>query len=429
MVKVSLRLEQKIKLSQMQRLTIKMMSLRGQDLQDFLHEQVTDNPLLDIRYRDVRRQASSEGNEKPIDNIRSRGESLEEKLMKELRVQQVEKPILLAAGLIIQALDDKGFFQGDLEEIGMPYHLSLADMQEGLMLVQSFEPPGIGARSIRECLLIQTKRKKNVPKGTVLLLTEFYDDFIHGRWQRIEKEMDLSNDEIKAIRDFLKKLPLSPAPQADESTSYIRADIEIFCDDQGKLQVRSLEELPEVFFRDDLFDMYKREHDKATQKFIHKAKRQFLDLQTALAYRWQSILRVTAYILHQQEPYFLYGENLRPLTQVDIAEGTGLSTATVSRVCKDRYVLFKKRIYPVQDFLANYYRDDSSADGSISDKAIMKEMVRLIEEEDKQHPWSDQDIAQYLNQKNIHIARRTVTKFRLKMNIPNSNLRKRLKNV
>lgn len=428
MVKVSLHLEQKMKLSQMQRLTIQMMTLHGQDLQDFLREQVTDNPLLDIRYRDVRPHTGKDYPEKPIEAACSRGDSLEEKLMKELRVQTVPKKVMLAAGLVIQSLDEKGFFQGDLAAIGTAYGLGLADMEQGLTLVQSFEPAGIAARSIREALLIQTRRRQDAPAGTEELLELYYDDFLHGRWQQLEKEMNADADAIRRIRAFLKKLSLQPAPQAETETEYVRADVEIFCDAQGHLQVRSLEELPEVFFRDDLYAVYKKDGDKATQTFIRRAKRQFLDLQTALAYRWQSIFTVMQYILDQQQNYFLHDENLRPLTQAAIAKGTGLSTATVSRVCRNRYALFKQRIYSVQSFLAHSYRDDSRADGITSDKAIMQEMLRLIAEEDSQHPWSDQEIAVYFSQKNIHIARRTVTKFRLKMNIPNSNMRKRLKN-
>lgn len=428
MVKVSLRLEQKIKLSQMQRLTIQMMTLHGQDLQDFLHEQVTENPLLDIRYRDVKQSAGKEYTEKPIEAVSSREDSLEEQLMKELRVQTVAKNVMMAAGLVIQSLDEKGFFQRELADIGMPYGLDLAEMEQGLALVQSFEPAGIAARSIREALLIQTRRRQDAPAGTEELLENYYDDFLHGHWLRLEKEMNITADALHRIRQFLKKLSLQPAPQAETQTEYVRADIEIFCDSQGKLQVRSLEELPEVFFRDDLYAVYQKDGDKETKRFIRRAKRQFLDLQTALAYRWQSIFTVMQYILEQQQNYFLHDDNLRPLTQAAIAEGTGLSTATVSRVCRNRYVLFRQRIYPVQSFLAHSYRDDSCADGIISDKAIIQEMLRMIAEEDRQHPWSDQEITSYFSQKNIHIARRTVTKFRLKMNIPNSNMRKRLKN-
>ena len=406
MAKIALTLEQKIKLSQMQRLTIQMMTLRGQDLVEFLHEKVMENPLLDIRYPDVRPKSGG-GTEKPIDNIRSSGDSLEEKLMKELRVQSVPKKVMLAAGLVIQSLDEKGFFAAALEDIGVDYGLSVADMEEGLHLVQTFDPPGVGARTIQEALLIQTRRRKDAPEGAEELLMNHYDDFIRGHWKRLEEQMGLSTEGLGNIRRFLKKLALQPAAPADERTEFVRADIEILCDEEGHLTVRSLEDLPDVFFRDDLYTAYGKDGDKATQDFIRKAKRQFL--------------------LKEQGDYFLHGGSLRPLTQKDIAAATGLSAATVSRVCRDRYALFRGRIYPIQSFLAHHYRCDRESGGSISDKAIMEKMARLIAEEDCRRPWSDQDLADYFGQQSIHVARRTITKFRLKMNIPNSRMRRRMK--
>lgn len=426
MAKIALTLEQKIKLSQMQRLTIQMMTLRGQDLVEFLYEKVTENPLLDIRYPDVRPRSGG-GMEKPIDNIRSGGDSLEEKLMKELRVQSVSKKVMLAAGLVIQSLDEKGFFAAALEDIGVDYGLSVADMEAGLRLVQTFDPPGVGARTIQEALLIQTRRRKDAPAGAEELLMNHYDDFIRGHWKRLEEQMGLSPEGLGRIRHFLKKLALQPAAPADERTEFVRADIEILCDEEGHLTVRSLEDLPDVFFRDDLYTAYGKDGDKATQVFIRKAKRQFLDLQTALAYRRQSIFTVVEHIVKEQGEHFLHGGSLRPLTQKDIATATGLSAATVSRVCRDRYALFRGRIYPVQSFLAHHYRCDRENGGSISDKAIMEKMARLIAEEDCRRPWSDQDLADYFSQQSVHVARRTITKFRFKMNIPNSRMRRRMK--
>lgn len=425
MGKISLNLEQKIKLSQMQRLTIQLMTLRGQDLAEFLHEKVTENPLLDIRYPDIRPRTGSNA-EKPIDNIRSSSDSLEEKLMKELRIQSAPKKVMLAAALVIQSLDEKGFFSASLEDIGVDYGLSIADMESGLQLVQTFDPPGIGARTLQEALLIQTRRRADAPPEAEVLLRDYYYDFIHGHWKRLEEAMGLSANMLKRIRRFLKTLSLQPAAPADERTEYIRADVEILCDEEGNLTMRFLEELPDVFFRDDLYAVYFKDGDKETQQFIRRAKRQFLDLQTALAYRRKSIFLVMEHILKEQREYFLTGENLRPLTQKDIAAATGLSTATVSRVCRDRYAVFHGRTYPVQSFLAHHYRCDSGS-GSISDKAIMRRMAQLIQEEDRCRPWSDQELADYFVRQDIHVARRTITKFRLKMNIPNSRMRRRIK--
>lgn len=423
MSNLSLKLEQKAKILQVQRLTIQMLALHAQDLADFLQEQVTDNPLLDIRYHDVR-PAGDKG-DKAIDNLRSRSDSLEARLMAQLRVQSLPRPQLMAAGLVIGSLDDKGFFQGDLASLGTAYHLTPEDMKKGLELVQSFDPPGIAARDLCEALLIQTRRSRKAPAKTEALLAQHYEDFLQGKWQKIQVSLALSEAGLQAIRDFLKTLSLQPAGQITQEEVYIRPDVEIYCDEKGQLAQRSLEEIPDVYFRDDLYDQYAAQGDKETLAYIRKARRDFNDLASALAYRHHSIEQVVTCLMSHQKDYFLYHKPLQPLRQKDIAEETKLSTATVSRVCRHRYVLFEGQVYPLQSFLATAYAVDKEDGASVSDKAIMRKIADLVESEDKDHPYSDQDLAEYFASAQISVARRTVTKFRQKLNIPNSRIRRR----
>lgn len=421
MSNLSLKLEQKAKILQVQRLTIQMLALHGQDLVDFLQEQVTANPLLDIRYHDVR-PAGDKG-DKAIDNLRSHSASLEAWLMAQLRVQPLSQPQLLAAGLVIGSLDDKGFFQGDLASLGTAYHLGLEDMKKGLELVQSFDPPGIAARNLREALIIQTRRARKAPLQAEALLEKHYEAFLQGKWQKIQSSLGLSDRELRDIRDFLKSLSLQPASQIVQEEVYIRPDIEIYCDAKGRLSQRALEDIPDVYFRDDLYDQYAAQGDKETLAYIRKARRNFNDLASALAYRHHSIEQVVDCLMDRQKDYFLHRRPLRPLRQKDIAADTQLSTATVSRVCRHRYVLFEGRIYPLQSFLATAYPSDT--EGSVSDKVVMEKIAALVASEDKSHPYSDQDLSECLALSDrISVARRTVTKLRQKLNIPNSRIRR-----
>jgi RNA polymerase sigma-54 factor len=426
---ISLKLQLKAKVTQLQQLTVKLLSLHAQDLTDYIHEQVTDNPLIDIRYHDVR-STSGTGNEKPIDNIRSRDKSLEDVLMEQLRVLTLPKPVMLAAAMVIQSLDEKGFFVGDLDLLGQDYGLPEALMKEGLATVQSFDPPGIGATSLCDSLIIQTRRRPDAPPHTLDLLTAHYEDFLKGRWQRLQKELGITNQELKAIRDFMKTLSLQPAGQVDQPAEYVRADAELYIDENDKMAVRLLEEVPDIFFRDDLYASYSKEKDKKTLSYVKKARRAFLDLQTALAYRQRSVLLVLTEIAHRQEPYFRSGQALLPLNQKELAQLTGLSEATVSRVCRDRYVLFQQQIYPVQHFFAQAYvqqQSDSDIPVYVSDQVVREKIARLIQEEDGAHPYSDQEIAEHLQGERIHIARRTVAKFRMELGFVNSNMRRRMR--
>ena len=159
--------------------------------------------------------------------------------------------------------------------------------------------------------------------------------------------------------------------------------------------------------------------------YIRKARRAFNDLASALAYRHLSIEQVLNCLLSRQEGYFIHGQPLAPLRQKDIAEETGLSTATVSRVCRNRYVLLDGKVYGLQSFFATAYSRQHQEEDFVSDKAIMKKMQALVDCEDKEHPYSDQDFADYFAAIHVTIARRTITKFRQKLNIPNSNIRRR----
>lgn len=233
----------------------------------------------------------------------------------------------------------------------------------------------------------------------------------------------MSDSELRDIRDFFKSLSLQPASQIVQEEVYIRPDIEIYCDAKGQLTQRSLEDIPDVYFRDDLYDQYAARGDKEILDYIRKARRDFTDLASALAYRHHSIEQVVACLMDRQKDYFLHHRSLRPLRQKDIAADTQLSTATVSRVCRHRYVLFEGRIYPLQSFLATAYPSDT--EGSVSDKVIMEKIAALIASEDKSHPYSDQDLSECLALSDrISVARRTVTKLRQKLNIPNSRIRR-----
>lgn len=412
--------------SQIQRLTIQVLTLRGQDIRDFLQEQVTENPLLDIQYKDVYAKGAPVAGDKPLHQIKDRDDAWETSLLKQLRLQPAPKRDILAAGLIIQQLDDKGFCTEPIDDLGQEYGLDEAAMARGLRLVQSLEPAGIGARTVAECLLLQVRRLPQQRPVVEAVLREYYDDFLHGRWQVIQRGLGISQGLLTQVRDVLKGLALQPLATVDTTQDYIRPDVEIYQDDAGRIQVRSLEELPQVLFRDDLYAQYTAQGDTATRQFVRKAKQQFLDLQSALAYRLQSILTVVTYVAQYQAGYFQDGTALRPLLQVDIAKATCLSTATVSRVCRERYVLWQGCVVPLQQFLARSYFQGNGESGVISDKAIMASLQQMIEAEDKRHPLSDQALTRHFQQQDITIARRTVTKFRLAMHIPSSTMRRRI---
>lgn len=430
MADVSLQLQLKTKMTQLQLLTVKLLSLRQQELRDFLQEQVESNPLLDIRYPDVKGGTGSEG--RPIDNMAVSEASLETVLMEQLRLYTGPRRTALAAGVLIGLLDEKGFIDGSIEEAGQDCGLTEEEMADGLRLLQSLDPPGIGAANLQESLLLQTRRRQHVPRGTVAVLEEYYDAFLQGKWSLFQEKLALTAADMQSICAFLKTLSLRPAGQVPQETEYVRADAEIYIDGDGNPAVRSLEELPQVLFQHDLYTTYEASQDKKVLAYIHRARRSFLDLQTALAYRNQSILLVLLTVAEGQRPFFTKQGPLQALTQKEVARQCGLSESTVSRVCRDGHVLFARKVYGVQEFFSRAYVKEGHGgqEGECISRQVVCEKIRAaIEGENPRSPWSDQDIMKNLQGQGIHIARRTVAKLRQEMGLPGRSLRRRLGSV
>ena len=244
---------------------------------------------------------------------------------------------------------------------------------------------------------------------------------MNGHWQRLKESLRLSSDDLQSIIAFLKTLSLQPLSRISEETAYVRPEVEVFLTAEQTLSFRFLQELPTVSFRDDLYAVYGKDADRKTKTYLHKARRSFIDLETALRYRRQSISRTLEIILQVQHAAFVAAAPLKPLLQKDIAAAAGLSEATICRVCRDRYLLFNNRLYSFHQFLAQPY---ACGRHSISDDAIKRRIADLIANEDPRHPWSDQELTDTLCRDGITIARRTVAKLRLQAGIPKKSLRK-----
>jgi RNA polymerase sigma-54 factor len=204
---------------------------------------------------------------------------------------------------------------------------------------------------------------------------------------------------------------------------WIRPEGELVIDtDTASVRPVLFQACPSVRFRSDLYASYHNTGDKPTQLFLSHAKRSYATLRSALAYRSDSIRRVLEVIATEQQEALLAGVPLQPLTQRDIALRTGLSETTVSRVCKNRYILFRNRTYKIQHFLSRAYEKEVGS--SISDDEVKRKLLALIDTEDRTKPYSDNALTKLLVAQNIPIARRTITKLRLQLGIPNSTIRK-----
>lgn len=424
MIGPELILEQQIKLNQRQLLSMKLLALPMQNLHEFIQEKIVENPLLELD-DSFSKEKNSYSDERFWEQIPDQSRSFESVLLQELRMHISSTRLYEAAKLIVCSLDTRGFFLGDLAKLGEIGGFSSDEMKRALAVVRACEPFGVGASSVQESLLIQLPHQTNVPEGTEMIIKKYFSEFLHSKWDVIERKSGLSFKEVKAVRDFIKKMSPYPAHQFMDNVQYIHPEVEIISLEKGKLGIRFLEELPSLIYRSDLYELYNNTEDKEIRSFLLKHKKNYLILQEALVYRRMSIMKVIQYILQVQKHFFLQYGDIKPLLQKDISLATGLSASTVSRVCHERYVLFKGKIYAVQDFLGRAYVCGAKKKEPVSDKFVMQQLKNLIQGEDKLRPLSDQEICSVLEKYKISISRRTVTKLRLKLNIPNSSMRRR----
>lgn len=211
----------------------------------------------------------------------------------------------------------------------------------------------------------------------------------------------------------------------DTRNVYIRPEGKLVVTDRGDVSVILFQTCPILRFRDDLYAAYGKNADKETLAYLRKARHSYVNLRTALTFRSKAIRLVLEAICYRQHDFFLHDAALHPLTQKEIARITGLSEATVSRVCKNRCVLFNRRVCKIQDFLTRAY-DNGTTEPASADE-IKRTLLALIAAEDRVRPYSDQVLANMLAEKGLPIARRTVAKLRLAARIPNSTVRKQRK--
>ena len=332
---------------------------------------------------------------------------------------------------LIGSLDEDGLLKrsltilADEAEIYQGLNTTPEELEHVLKVLQQFDPPGIGARSLQECLLIQVKRNENIP-GRELLIKIFdnlFDDFIHKRWQRIEKRLRINHAQAEQLqREILK---LNPRPggtlgaKSADRTQTIQPDFYVDTDENGTITVTlSRGNQPSLIISPDADgqqDAFVRQYVERGQMFIN-----------ALQQRAETMTRTMQAIVKLQKPFFQEGDEtlLRPMKLDDVAEATGYDISTISRVANSKYVETTFGTYPLKWFFT--HRATQTNDGDdVTARQVMAALRKLIEHEDKRQPLSDERLTQLLQADGFNIARRTVAKYRELMGIPVARMRKK----
>lgn len=347
---------------------------------------------------------------------------------------------------LIGSLDEDGLLRKDLDSICdelIIYHnidVSEKEIEHVLHKLQSFDPAGVGGRSLQECLLLQVKR---LPKGVLRktmeeVFEDYFDEFTKKHWDKIKSGLELNETQLETLKDEIRKLNPKPGASLGETDGrnmqQINPDFIVDTADDGTITFTlNRGNMPELTVSPSFTDMietYKRHKDQMSRKdkeALLYAKEKVDKAQgfiEAIKQRRHTLIITMKAIIDIQRQFFLDGDeaDLKPMILKDVAERTKLDISTISRVRIEKYVQTKWGIFPLKFFFTDSYTTEDGEE--LSTRKIKIALQHLIENEDKKKPLSDDAISKVMKEKGFPIARRTVAKYREQLGIPVARLRK-----
>ncbi|MDQ7816273.1 MAG: RNA polymerase factor sigma-54 [Melioribacteraceae bacterium] len=405
------------------------------ELEDFMNE-------AEIDYEFERINRSSD--EEKIHPIAPQKRSLRDSLMDQLHMLDLTEDQMILGENIIGSLDRDGYFKTDLEKLVNEVNMfedaivTLRDAERILGLIQTLEPVGIGSRNLQECLLIQIKNSSFDPYYSYLaekILSEHWEDFANKRYDAIQKNMDLAKETLRTTLDIIQKLNPKPGEGNidSEEQNQITPDFIIDKVEDNYIVTLNDRSVPSVTVSKtylEMIDTNKRkrkisDREKETHKFLREKFESAKWFIASLQQRRHTLMKIMRSILEKQYHFFESGPKfLRPMIYKDIADEIGMDISTISRVVNGKYVQSPQGIHELKYFFSEGLSTDSGDE--ISNKHIKELIKEICANEPKDNPYSDDKIAIILQEKGIHIARRTVAKYREQLMIPVARLRKQL---
>lgn len=486
MLKQQLSLKQQQKLAPQQILVIKLLEVPTMELEERILQELEENPALEEGREDPdESQINQEGDlhddygvaedqesmvlgdyltEDDIPDYRlqannhssdttkteipySEGESFHEFLFSQLGLTGLNEREYQIGQYIIGNIDQEGYLRRDLLSISddLAFQLSLEVSEQELLrllrIIQQFDPPGVGATTLQETLLIQLHRKDShggAIRVAIRIIEDCFEEFSKKHYDRIEKRLSVSQELIKAALDEIVKLSPKPGSawsSTPSNSDHIIPDFLVEIDDKDlilSLNNRNIPELRVASSYKEMFQDYLANRDNQTKQMKEAVLfvKQKLDAAQgfieAIKQRQNTLLTVMQAIVDRQKEFFLSGDerDLKPMILKDIADKTLYDISTISRVSSSKYVQTEFGVYPVKYFFSESMQTDTGEE--VSSREIKKILQDCIGAENKLKPLTDDALAEMLKQKGYIIARRTVAKYREQLGLPVARLRKEI---
>ena len=376
------------------------------------------------------------------------GRSLQEYLVEQLSYRNLSERDMKLAVYLIGSIDEDGYLRRDLESISddiaftVGIETSVGELERLLDIIHELEPAGIGARDLRECLLLQMNQMQVNTRARRLarkILTSYFDEFVKKHYEKLIARLQVSEEEFRDAIAEIRRLSPKPgnlyAEGGTDTTPYIVPDFILdYQDGHFQLSLNSYN-VPEVKINRRYVDMIRdmvgsdgrvKEKDREAIQFVKSKIDSAKWFISAIKQRHDTLMRTMQTILDYQQEYFKDGDRskLRPMILKDIADRTGLDVSTMSRVVNSKYVQTQFGIILLKSLFSEAMQTDSGEE--VSSYEIKNILQQCIDEEDKRKPLTDETLMDILNTKGYHIARRTVAKYREMLGIPVARLRKQI---
>jgi len=472
---LGLELKQQQKLSPLQIQTIKLIELPVQELEQRIRKEMEENPVLDEDNapRDENREEEEQPKDISLDEYKEEDqipsyklrvnnygkdddgrsqfatfsvkESFTQSLMDQLGYKNLDEHKHAVAAFIIGSLDEDGYLRRSLDNLvdDMAFRAGIdtdeKEVEQMLKVIQEFEPVGVGARTLQECLSLQLRNKKQTPAVELAekIVDNYFNEFSNRHFQKIINRLGITEDQFKEAVAKITKLNPAPGGQIDDSYSEQAQQIvpDFILDyENGKMNLSMPRfSIPELKVNKKYADMLMEasgsgstREQKEAAVFVKKKLDSAKWFVEAIKQRHNTLESTMKAILDYQHDYFVDGDEscLRPMVLKDIAEKTGFDISTISRVVNSKYIETHFGVYPLKYFFSEGLENKDGEE--VSTRELKKVLKELVENEDTRTPLTDDQLVVEMEKRGYKVARRTIAKYRDLLNIPKARLRKTL---
>ena len=380
----------------------------------------------DLSYKYYEKNSDSD-EKQSFESYTSKKMSLKDHLMVQLGVSVKTNKEKRTGEFIIESLDSKGYLECSLQDISLLLNEDIVEVERILRLIQTFDPVGVGARNLGECLMIQLKEKGIQDKNAYIIAENYLEDIATNKIQKIAKELKISVNRVQGICDIIKMLEPKPSRGFivdSDNIRYIVPDVTIEEINGEYIIIVNDNNLPTLTISNYYKDLINNLNDKEANKFLSDKLNSSIWLIKSIEQRRMTLYKVTESILKFQRKFFDEGKTaLKPLVLKDVADDIGVHESTVSRATNGKYVQTPRGLFELKYFFASSVGENYGE--GISSTSVKTQIQKIINEENPQKPLSDQKIAEMLGDGGVNISRRTVAKYRDEMRIPSSSMRRR----